>query len=118
MASKKVSKVKRTKERCLLGTMDRLSNPYSYSGRVTKVCNKNGTTMALIEELRDSSDNEFLSPHIWVEVTEEIRDTIINSARNKAHMTFLKMKMDTSVINQSKKIILSMCWETSLGKML
>ena len=89
MASKKVSKVKKTKERCLLGTMDRLSNPYSYSGRVTKVCNKNGTLMALVEELRDSSDNEFLSPHIWVEVTEEIKDTIINSARKKAHMTFL-----------------------------
>ena len=89
MATKKVSKVKRTKERSLLSTLDRMNNQYSYSGRVTKISTKNGTTMALIEELRDSSDNEFLSPHIWVEVTEEIRDTIVNSARKKAHMTFM-----------------------------
>ena len=88
MASKKVSKVKRTKERCLLSTLDRMNNQYSYSGRVTKISTKNGTTMALIEELRDEN-NEFLSPHIWIEVTEDLKEVLINSARKKAHMTFM-----------------------------
>lgn len=89
MATKKVNKVKRTKERSLLSTLDRMNNQYSYSGRITKISTKNGTTMALIEELRDSSNNEFLSPHIWVEVTDEIKSTLISSAKNKAHMTFM-----------------------------
>ena len=88
MATKKTNKVKRTKERCVLGTMDRMYNDYLYRGRVTKVSNKNGTLMALVEEVRDE-ENNLLSPHIWIEITEEIKNTIISSAKNKAHMTFL-----------------------------
>ena len=89
MAIKKNNKTKKSKTRCALGTMDRMYNQYSYSGRITKISTKNGTTMALVEELRDSSNNEFLSPHIWVEVTDELKSTLISSAKNKAHMTFM-----------------------------